>query len=189
MRFRKTDCSAAFTAVARGVTGTDLFSQEAPALVLAYALVRLAEQRVEGLGARAVERRRVRTDTERRHQAHALHRVVRVGGFVQQLRVLQLLAQPLHNKQHCHNLFRARSCCARNVNWQEFTRDVCDSNLKQTERLVQRNGHGDLGEILADVLAQQTEQRHVAVVRLGRRQLAAAARHRALERELLVLRW
>ena len=60
-----------------------LLRYEAPSLVLTHTLVRLAEQRVERLGAGAVERRRVRTDAERGDQAHALYGIVGVGGLVE----------------------------------------------------------------------------------------------------------
>ena len=56
-----------------------------------------------------------------------------------------------------------------------------NTHLQHAERFVERHGHGDLGEILADVLAQQVEERDVAVVRLRCGQLAASSRHRALQ--------
>ena len=47
--------------------------------------------------------------------------------------------------------------------------------LEHRQRLVEGDGHGDLGQVLADVAVQQVPQRHVGDLGLGHGQLGAAA--------------
>lgn len=72
---------------------------------------------------------------------HSLVRVIDVVGDVQQIRVLQLFAQP----------------------------------LQQTHWLVQSDGHGDSGQVLADVVVQDGHDANVAVVRSWGGEGSAAA--------------
>ena len=73
----------------------DLFGHVLPALVGPHELVGLAEQRVEVLGAVAVVGRRVARYDERGHVHHAVVRVGQLARRVQQIAVLDLLAQTL----------------------------------------------------------------------------------------------
>lgn len=66
------------------------------ALPLAVQLVRLPQQRVEGLS-RAVHGGGVGGHAEGRHVAHLLQRVVTLRSFVQQLVILQILRQTLQH--------------------------------------------------------------------------------------------
>ena len=80
-------------------THSDLLAEGAVAVVLeAVQLVGLPQQGVEGL-AGAVHCGGVGGDGEGRHQAHLLQRGGAVGRSVQQLRVLQVLRQPLQHGQ------------------------------------------------------------------------------------------
>jgi len=70
---------------------------------------------------------------------HALVRVGRAAGHVQQLAVLQLLAEP----------------------------------LQRVDRLVELHGHRHLGQVLADVVAQDVPHAHTAAAGAGRWQRRA----------------
>ena len=81
--------------------------------------------------------------------------VLRAAGRVQQLAVLQLLAEPLQR-----------------VDW-----------------LVELHGHGHLGQVLADVVAQDVPQVDVAGVRGRRRQADAPAVAESAGHEVAVGHW
>lgn len=66
------------------------------ALSPAVQLVRLSQQRVEGL-ARAVHGGGVGGHGEGGHVAHLLQRALALGGLIQQLVVLEVLRQPLQH--------------------------------------------------------------------------------------------
>ena len=76
-----------------------LLGERAPAeVVRAVALVGLAEQRVEGL-ARAVAGGGVRGGGEGRHVGELLARVLALRRLVQALGVLEVLGEPLQERQ------------------------------------------------------------------------------------------
>ncbi len=121
----------------------DLFGDVLPALVGSHKLVGLAEQWVEVLGTGSVIRGRVSRDDKRRDVHHSIELIAHVTGRVEQVAVLELLAQP----------------------------------LQYADRLVEYDRQRDLGEILADGLAQDVPHAHLRCVRVDGGQLSPPAQN------------
>lgn len=112
-------------------------------------LVGLPQQRVEGLG-RAVDRGGVGGDGEGGHQAHLLQRGVAASGPVQELAVLQVLAQAL---QHGQRLVEVHLRIGREGS--SMPHAIVTPGRGLSPSLYR---HGNLGQVFADAVLHDAPQ-------------------------------